>query len=529
MKKITKIAFLCIFLTFILVGSVFAAENEYILVKEYIYQNAQKYSLGSASIEVLIGSGDFVQYQDDEYITVSPTPDEIRTDSYGNKYAYFNLDGIEPAKKFKITVKRKVTAGTYIETIPARSNTEITTENEKYLLPQEGIECDNDEIISKAKELTEDAASDYKKAEAIFEFINLGMVYDASDKYMNMENLSAVTTLHEMRGVCKDFAILYVAMCRAVQIPSRVVTGCSIIEKDTNASGDVLQEKKIENHAWTEIYLQDFGWVPVDPTSVYMVGSQKKVNRNAFCKITNPEYIASGIMAYDDTHADIRYTRSLQEVSVKETLLEVDKMEDAGQNSFEDLSGYDWAKESIQFLYGINVVKGYSDTEYKPQNNISRIEFISMLARALRYKETPYEEKGMVYYFLDYNQEHWSKEDYDYLMRCYQYIDSSSDMASLGYYTIAEVFDTGSLDMNKAITRAEVVALMDIFLPDESAPTKLKDIRGQKFEKSIIKAYNSGLIVGYPDLTFKPNNKITRAEMAVVLERYIGNELYNIM
>lgn len=529
MKKITKIAFLFILLTFILIGSVFAAENEYVLVKEYIYQNSQKYSLGSASIEILIGSGDFVQYQDDEYITVSPAPDEIRTDNYGNKYAYFNLSGIEPAKKFKVIVKRKVKAGTYTETIPARSNTEITPENEIYLLPQEGIESDNEEIISKAKELTEEATSDYKKAEAIFEFINLEMQYDDSEKYMDMEKMSAVTALHDMRGVCKDFSALFVAMCRAVQIPSRVVTGCSIERKDVNASGEALEERKIVDHAWAEIYLQDFGWVPVDPTFVYLLGTQKRVNYNAFCKVVNPEYVACGIMAYDDNHADIRYTSSLSEVSVKETLLEVDKIEENGQNSFEDLEGYDWAKDSIQFLYGINVIKGYSETEYKPQNNISRIEFISMLARTLRYKETPYEEKGMVYYFLDYDQEHWSKEDYDYLMRCYQNIDSSSDMASLGYYTIAEIFDNGKLDMNKAITRAEVVALMDIFLPDENAPTKLKDIRGQKFEKSIVKAYNAGLIVGYPDMTFKPNNKITRAEIAVILERYVGNELYNVM
>ena len=27
-------------------------------------------------------------------------------------------------------------------------------------------------------------------------------------------------------------------------------------------------------------------------------------------------------------------------------------------------------------------------------------------------------------------------------------------------------------------------------------------------------------------MTFKPNNNITRAEMAVILERYIGNEIY---
>ena len=35
-----------------------------------------------------------------------------------------------------------------------------------------------------------------------------------------------------------------------------------------------------------------------------------------------------------------------------------------------------------------------------------------------------------------------------------------------------------------------------------------------------------GVIVGYPDGTFKPNGEITRAEMAAVLDRYISQNTY---
>ena len=132
----------------------------------------------------------------------------------------------------------------------------------------------------------------------------------------------------------------------------------------------------------------------------------------------------------------------------------------------------------------------------------------------------------MVYYYPDYDTNHWSKDDYDYLMRCYQAI-TPSDIVSAGFYNIAEVFGEGTFNMNKAITRGEVVALMDVFLPDDYTSPRLIDIAGKRFENSIIKAYNKGLIIGYPDRTFRPNNNITRAEMAVILERYIGNEVYN--
>ena len=70
---------------------------------------------------------------------------------------------------------------------------------------------------------------------------------------------------------------------------------------------------------------------------------------------------------------------------------------------------------------------------------------------------------------------------------------------------------------------------MNVFLPENNAIPNLTDIWGNKFEKSIVKAFNFGLIVGYPDMTFKPMNNITRAEIAVILERYIGNEIYNII
>lgn len=524
MKKMKRTLLLLMLLTILLAGSVSAAEEEYILVKEYSYQNTKKYELNSAFVEILIGSGDFVQYQDDEYLTISPNPDEIKEDKFGNKYAYYDLAGMKPGTKFNITVKRKVKLKDYVEVVPTRTNTDLSEVNEIYLLPQERIDSTDDEIISKAKELTEDIASDYNKAKAIFEFINVNMQYDTSSAYSNKGSISA---FKNMKGVCEEFTTLYVAMCRAVNIPSRAVEGYWIqYEEKENESGDKIKEKQLINHVWPEIYLQDFGWVPVEPTYIVIAGSNRVANLNAFVKMETPDHLATGLYNYEMANRTIKgaeellFEEKLFEISSGETLIKEIK--------FDDIKEYEWAKSAIQFLYEIDVVKGYSDLEYGPQRNISRIEFISMFARALKHKETPIVEKSLPYYFLDYDQKHWSKNDYDYLMKCYQALNPK-DIVGAGYYNIAEVFDEGKLDMNKPITRAEVVALMDEFLKEDDTLPILTDIWGHKFEKSIVKAYNAGLIVGYPDMTFKPNGNITRAEMAVILERYIGNELYNII
>lgn len=524
MKKIKRsVVLLLILLMILLTGSVSAGENEYYIIKEYSYRNNKKYELKNAFVEILIGSGDFVQYQDDKSITLSPNPDEIKEDEFGNKYAYYDLAGLKPGAKFTITLKRNFEAGTYTELIPTRTNTEYLESQAIYLMPQERVDSDDAEIISKAKELTEDIVSDYKKAQAIFEFINLNLEYVEDSAFANKGSKSA---LKNMKGVCEEFATLFVAMCRAVDIPSRVIEGYRMQYIEVDYSGEKVKEKKLDNHAWAEIYLQDFGWVPVEPTVIYTVGANRMVYIDAFCKMESPEYIANGVYNYKMPN---RSMKGVEEISFVEKLVNVTSGDNqVVENKFEDIEEYDWAKDSIQFLYGINVVNGYSETEFGPQNNISRIEFISMLARALRYKETAYEPKGLVYYYLDYDQKHWSKEDYDYLMRCYQAL-TPSDIVSAGFYNIVEIFNEGKLDMNKPITRAEVVALMDVFLPENNTLPYLNDIWGNKFEKSIVKAFNYGLILGYPDKTFKPDNNITRAEIAVILERYIGNEIYNII
>ena len=82
-------------------------------------------------------------------------------------------------------------------------------------------------------------------------------------------------------------------------------------------------------------------------------------------------------------------------------------------------------------------------------------------------------------------------------------------------------------DINKPITRGEVVALMDAFLEYESDEVpNFNDIHNNRFKQSILKAYSNGLIKGYEDGSFRPNGTITRAEIAVILDRYVGIDGY---
>ncbi len=56
--------------------------------------------------------------------------------------------------------------------------------------------------------------------------------------------------------------------------------------------------------------------------------------------------------------------------------------------TFTDLAGYDWAKSQIESLASLGIINGTSETTFSPGTNITRADFICMLVRALKLKET---------------------------------------------------------------------------------------------------------------------------------------------
>ena len=70
---------------------------------------------------------------------------------------------------------------------------------------------------------------------------------------------SAMDTLVEQVGVCRDFAHLMIALCRAVNIPARFVTGIDY--------GAAVQLGLPDFHAYVEVFLGD-RWYSFDPTGI---------------------------------------------------------------------------------------------------------------------------------------------------------------------------------------------------------------------------------------------------------------------
>lgn len=65
------------------------------------------------------------------------------------------------------------------------------------------------------------------------------------------------TTIEQRQGACRDLAVLWIDICRAVGLAARFVSGYQ--------EGDAEQDKRYL-HAWAEVYLPDAGWRGFDPT-----------------------------------------------------------------------------------------------------------------------------------------------------------------------------------------------------------------------------------------------------------------------
>lgn len=100
--------------------------------------------------------------------------------------------------------------------------------------------CEADKLLAAAKEVTEGAAPGYEQVEAIRNWIHTNVKYQYNT---TNSSTSALDIWHSRIGVCRDFAHLGVALCRAMDIPARMVTGY------------LYQLKPMDLHAWFEAFV----------------------------------------------------------------------------------------------------------------------------------------------------------------------------------------------------------------------------------------------------------------------------------
>lgn len=175
---------------------------------------------------------------------------DAREDAFGNLTHSFTLDG--PINELRIGVEGEVetqdTAGVVrgtVERFPPSlylRETDLTHADAALIEFAEGIGKKKSSNLEKLHRLTA----------AIYE--GFTFLPDETDT-----RTTAAQSYAMKRGVCQDYSHVFVAAARHLGIPARYVGGYFL-------RGDGMNQQEA-GHAWSEAYIEDFGWVAFDPAN----------------------------------------------------------------------------------------------------------------------------------------------------------------------------------------------------------------------------------------------------------------------
>lgn len=157
----------------------------------------------------------------------------------------------------------------------------------------------------------------------------------------------------------------------------------------------------------------------------------------------------------------------------------------------QDVSGH-WAEGDIKVWVEKAILTGYPDGSFKPENSMTRAEFISLINRCFGFNKT------ITFEALDVSPASWFAEDI-------------SKAKAQGYL---DVLGDKLLKPNVPVTREEVAAVAGNILrlsADESAADTFSDTGSfSNWSKGYIGAVTkAGYMKGYPDNTFQSGKNIS--------------------
>jgi transglutaminase-like putative cysteine protease len=155
---------------------------------------------------------------------------------------------------------------------PGRGSSETSAGLERFLRPTRFLPTDG--IVKETSiEITKGAKTDVEKARVIYEWIVENTFRNPKTRGCGVGDIRFMLESRDLGGKCADLNALYVGLARATGLPARDVYGIRVAKselgyKSLGASSDKVTKAQ---HCRAEVYLSEYGWVPVDPADVRKV------------------------------------------------------------------------------------------------------------------------------------------------------------------------------------------------------------------------------------------------------------------
>ena len=169
---------------------------------------------------------------------------------------------------------------------------------------------------------------------------------------------------------------------------------------------------------------------------------------------------------------------------------------------FEDVEPSFWAADAIRELSEKKIVNGYDDETFKPNNSITREEFVTIIVNAFGLKND-----GAASDFEDVSSNDWF----------YTYVSSA-----VGAGIVSGISDN-SFGTGMNITRQDVAVLVARALKAENGVSSESFADDEEISAyasdSVYFLKNAGIISGRDGNKFAPGDECTRAECAVIIKK----------
>ncbi len=178
---------------------------------------------------------------------------------------------------------------------------------------------------------------------------------------------------------------------------------------------------------------------------------------------------------------------------------------------FWDVGSRHWAVVQIEACYAAGTVGGYPDHSYRPTGAVTRDAMAVYIARALAGGEGAVPVGPPLPTFSDIPTDHWA----------YKHVEYAVDQGVVGGY------EDGTYRPLEAVTRDAMAVFVargmaggETGVPTGPPTATFSDVATDHWAyRHVEYCVGAGVVAGYPDGSYRPDDAVDRAQMAVYVKR----------